>query len=144
MRVYRTKQRMLLLDYLRKNTDTPLCAEEIARGLSECEGCSADRVSVSSVYRNLALLAAGGDVRKFTADDGRTALYQYVDHVRCDAHLHLRCTACGRLLHMDEELSTRVVRAVLGNADFLIDGKQTVFYGVCGECGAQERSEENN
>jgi len=141
MRVYRTKQRMLLLDYLRKNAETPLCAEEIARGLSECEECAAERVSVSSVYRNLALLAAGGDVRKFTADDGRTALYQYVDHVRCDAHLHLRCTACGKLFHMDEELSTRVQRAVMGSANFLIDGKQTVLYGVCSECGAQPRDE---
>ena len=141
MRVYRTKQRMLLLDYLRKNAETPLCAEEIARGLSECEDCAAERVSVSSVYRNLALLAAGGDVRKFTADDGRTALYQYVDHVRCDAHLHLRCTACGKLFHMDEELSPRVQRAVMGSANFLIDGKQTVLYGVCSECGAQPRDE---
>ncbi|MBQ2829714.1 MAG: transcriptional repressor [Oscillospiraceae bacterium] len=140
MRVYRTKQRMLLLDYLKENTDTPLCAEEIARGLSECEcGCT-ERVSVSSVYRNLALLAAGGDVRRFTADDGRTALYQYVDHVRCDTHLHLRCTVCGRLLHMDEELSTRVMRAVFGSANFMIDGKQTVLHGVCGECSANEQS----
>ncbi len=141
MRVYRTKQRMLLLDYLRKNAETPLCAEEIARGLSECEGCGTERVSVSSVYRNLALLAAGGDVRRFTADDGRTALYQYVDHVRCDAHLHLRCTNCGKLLHMEEELSTRVQRAVMSSANFMIDGKQTVLYGTCGECDAQARSE---
>ena len=139
--MYRTKQRMLLLDYLRNNADKPLCAEEIARGLSECECNCSDRVSVSSVYRNLALLAAGGDVRKFTAEDGRTALYQYVDHVRCDAHLHLRCTDCGKLLHMDEDLSIRVLRAVMGSTDFLINGKKTVLYGVCSECRANAQSE---
>lgn len=141
MRPYRTKQRTLLLDYLKKNADTPLCAEAIAQGLSECERSSADRVSVSSVYRNLALLAAGGDVRKFTAEDGRTALYQFVDHVRCDTHLHLRCTECGKLLHMDEDLSARVVRAVKGSTGFLIDGAQTVFFGVCEDCGAQNEGE---
>jgi Fur family ferric uptake transcriptional regulator len=41
-------------------------------------------------------------VQKFQSSDGRTAVYQYMEKLgNCQAHLHIQCMKCGKLLQLD-------------------------------------------
>ena len=75
-----------------------------------------------------------GEVKRFYKDHSRTAVYQAVGCCRCDEHLHLKCTDCGKLLHLNDDASAAVLRNVLQNSHFAVDEKQTVLFGRCEGC----------
>lgn len=129
MKPYLTVQRKMLLSFLRMHAGETLSAAEIATQIKQFND-----ISVSAVYRNLARLADAGRARKFLSADGRTILYQYRDPEKCDAHLHLKCTDCGTVFHMDEITTESVLETVLKYDAFFIDKKETILYGLCGEC----------
>ena len=53
----------------------------------------------------------------------------------CDAHLHLKCVDCGRLIHLDEDVSDALQSDLLRAAGFTVDGRSTTIYGTCAACG---------
>lgn len=129
MRGYKTSQRELLTDYLKSNADQLQSAEKIASAL-----CADGKISVSAVYRNLAKLVSEGYVRRVPDEGGRAMLYQYVDFRRCDSHFHLSCMVCGRVIHMDDDVSGDVLRLIYRAADFTVSENKTFLYGVCSNC----------
>lgn len=129
MKTYETEQRRLLLDFIKKHAERQFTAEAIAREL-----CSGQAISVSAIYRNLAKLAEEGMVRKFHQEGSRTALYQYWSRQSCHEHLHLKCTVCGCVLHMDDDASEGIVEKVRLQNDFRVDGEKTILYGRCEAC----------
>jgi len=129
MRPYNTQQRQALLSYLREHAEGLLSAEELWEGMQ-----GERKISLSAVYRNLNMLAIDGSVRKLLGNDGKTMRYQYVDHDRCDAHLHLKCSRCGRLIHISEETSDTVLRSIANSGGFTVDMRKTILYGLCGSC----------
>jgi len=130
---YETKQRRILLDYLNAHPDRGFSVEELHRGL-----CAAHAAALvpgkSTIYRLIARLVSDGLVKRFSAGQGRMFAYQIVACDACDAHLHLKCTACGGLYHMDHAASEQITSAVLSRSDFSLDEKETVLFGVCGGC----------
>lgn len=129
MKAYNTRQRQALLAYLMERADEPFSAKELCERLGSAEG-----ISASALYRNLARLAGEGAVSRLMGEDGKTALYRYAGDAACAAHLHMKCTRCGRLLHMNETLSDAVLRAVVADESFRIDAGSTVLYGACAAC----------
>ena len=80
----------------------------------------------------------GGDdvsVRRFAPESGGSAAYQAMDPGHCDAHLHLKCVDCGRLIHLDEDVSDALQSDLLRAAGFTVDGRSTTIYGTCAACG---------
>jgi Fur family ferric uptake transcriptional regulator len=75
------------------------------------------------------LLAAMGDEAP-----GRSTVYRALDR-HCDAHLHLKCVDCGRLIHLDEDVSDALQSDLLRAAGFTVDGRSTTIYGTCAACG---------
>lgn len=126
---YRTAQKNMLIAFLHKNADKAFTVEELATALGGKNG-----VGKSTLYRLLPNLVQAGEVKRFYKDNSRTALYQAVGCRHCDEHLHLKCTDCGRILHLDNDASTMVLRNVLRNSHFAIDEKQTVLFGRCEGC----------
>lgn len=129
MRQYSTRQRQALLAYLTEHPQVPLSAEALCEGVSRRQP-----ISVSAVYRNLAKLAEDGEVRKVPGEDGKTVLYQYADHAKCSSHLHMQCSGCGRVLHMDEAVSALMVKSLQDSSGFQIDRGKTILYGKCSDC----------
>jgi Fur family transcriptional regulator, ferric uptake regulator len=130
---YETRQRRILLDYLTEHPDRGFSIEE----LYEClfDEYPPDRVpGKSTLYRLVAKLVAEGLVKRFSGGQGRIFAYQIVACEKCDAHLHLKCTACGGLYHMDHAASERIMNEVLSRSDFSLDEKETVLFGVCKGC----------
>lgn len=127
---YHTAQKARLFSFLQQHADTAFTAEELCDALA-----GAGEVGKSTVYRLLPQLIAEGQVKRFSGSGRRRVLYQAVGCTHCDAHLHLKCTACGRIIHLDESASDAVLRRVLQSSAFAVDEKQTVLFGKCAACG---------
>ena len=117
------------MEYLRGHQEIPLSAEQIAAGIGD--------INPSTVYRNIAWLIDEGLVVKTLSADGHTALYQYHDRTVCCGHLHMRCQACGRLMHLDDRLSCEITRLLCSRGEFHLDAGNTVLLGQCRACTAE-------
>lgn len=130
MREYKTKPRQLLYDFLEKNAHKQFTAEEIAANLKT--------VSLSSVYRNILQLVKDGCVKKFQQEEKSGFLYQFIG-TKCNTHLHLKCSGCGQILHMDEKRTIELEKAVESTLDFTLDKNNTILFGSCKECDLQKK-----
>ena len=127
---YHTAQKARLFSFLQQHADAAFTAEELCDALADT-----GEVGKSTVYRLLPQLIAEGQVKRFSGSGRRRVLYQAVGCAHCDAHLHLKCTACGRIIHLDESASDAVLHRVLQSSAFAVDEKQTVLFGKCAACG---------
>ena len=130
---YKTRQRARITALLAENRASHLSAEEIWRLLSE----RGDAVSRATIYRALDRLVEQGEVRRYVRGDGECACYQLADE-RCSEHYHFRCTACGRLLHVECAQLDAIAAHVREEHGFLLDGARTVFYGLCVDCAREK------
>ena len=128
MAKYNTEQRKKLLDYLISNADSCLSASQIAEALKN------EDISVSAVYRNLSDLEKSGRIRKLSKSGSRESYYQYIDTDRCKDRLHLSCVECGKLFHLDNCISKKLLEEVSESDGFAINKSQSVLYGVCKNC----------
>ena len=88
----------------------------------------------STVSKYMTRLAEEGTVKKFIRDNSRSLAYQIIKDDHCHNHLHLKCTKCGRLFHMDEKLSDELMSRVIAMSDFRINEDETVLFGKCARC----------
>ncbi len=128
MKKYSTTQRVLLLSFLKSNSEKQFSVDELYAALGD-EG-----ISRSAIYRNIDKLSAERVVRRFTDAGGSRSLYQYVGGEECSFHLHLQCKGCGRIIHMDPATSETVVGAALKKNGFHVDKKDTMLLGRCRSC----------
>ena len=132
---YRTKQRELIERFLIEHSDRHLSADDVAAYLRE----QGSPVGKSTVYRCLDLLVEQGSVRRYFLEEGHGACYQYSDgDGRCHEHFHLKCTGCGRLIHVECDYLSEVAAHVLEHHGFTIDNTKTVLYGLCSDCAARK------
>ena len=131
MEGYHTDQKDRLLDFLGQNTTRQFKMEEIVSALD-------GKVGKSTVYRLMRSLVEEGRVRRFEL--GRTIYYQYLSDASCDSHLHLKCTVCGRMQHLDCSVSTFLRRQILATNRFQLDDRLTLLFGLCDDC--REKSPE--
>ena len=136
MAEYQTQQKTLLLDYMARHAEDTLSMEEVAEGLKSDLGDKAP--GKSTVYRLVNRLVEEGTVRRFNADDSRRSLYQIVGGKNCHHHLHMKCTQCGKLVHMNDEQSERIIEQIYGDSSFAVNQEQTTLYGSCAECSKRK------
>ncbi len=128
MKGYTTAQRRLLTEYFERHCDQQLTAERIAADMMQ----SGD-ISRSAVYRNIDRMVKEGQLRRFATEDGRLT-YQYLASAHCCEHIHMQCTRCGRIFHMEDHSAETALKKALASTHFQIDQQRTVLYGVCGGC----------
>ena len=126
---YNTKQKQILVDYLKANKNRHLSVAEIAQGVQN------RGVGKSTVYRKITELCASGELRRFRGADGKSVVYQYMDSSKdCKNHFHLKCTGCGALQHLGCE-SVMILKAhIKEHHGFNVDMGTTVIYGLCSNC----------
>ena len=130
---YNTEQKKAVLQFLLAKSRQPYTIEEIARALTGVVG-------KSTVYRQIPLLVNEGYVRRFAGENPRKPVYQAVAGAHCDAHLHMKCVSCGKLLHMTEQISDKVIDMVQKESQFSVD-EETVLYGKCSACNHKSLTE---
>ena len=133
MAEYKTRQKEILLAYLRETTDTPQSIEDIVRALQT----RGEGLGQSTVYRLIKKMCDEGTLKCFTED--RRFLYQLAGGEECHHHLHLKCTSCGRLLHMDHAQSERLIENIYGQNGFAVSETDTTLFGRCGDCSKKDR-----
>ena len=126
MRSYDTKAKSALSEFLRTNADRQFTAEELAAKMSESAG-------KSTVYRLLSKMCDEGEIRRLPREGERGSYYQAIPDETCLGHLHLKCSRCGKLVHLEDAESRRIFAMALENG-FIIDTKLTMLYGICGDC----------
>ncbi len=124
---YVTSQRKALFEVLEQHRDETLCADQIISIMGES-------MSRSAVYRNLSSLEKQGLIKKTAVSGSNKVLYRYTGSKECRDHLHLECSKCGKTYHLKMPATSALIDGVMQNANFRIDTKDTVLYGVCEKC----------
>ena len=132
MAEYLTEQKKTLAAFLARRIDTAYSIEELIEELRLEYGDRAP--GKSTVYRLITKLVDEGSVKRFVKGNSRTFLYQAIDCSGAHAHLHLRCTDCGKLIHLDHSVSDKLVDQVALFSDFSVSEAETVLLGKCKGC----------
>ncbi len=128
---YKTKQKEKILDYLIRNKEKHTNVQEIITFLT-AEG---NPIGTATIYRQLDKLVDCGMVRRYNFDGKTGACYQYIENKEeCHEHFHLKCTICGKLIHLNCDRLSNINRHIFEKHGFQVDSSQTVFYGKCSEC----------
>ena len=125
-----TRQRRVILEEL-KRTDLHPTAAEIYHIVRQ----RIPNISLGTVYRNLELLVAAGEVRKLKVSGSRARF----DGDLGDHH-HVRCTLCGRIDDMKDlpvPLAEDKFESLTG---YKVTGFRLEFVGICRTC-RQSRGE---
>ena len=135
MASYNTHQKEILISFLKNHPDTPFSIDELTeRLISEAP----DAPGKSTVYRLMGQLVEKGTVKRFVKGNSRQFLYQIAGTEECHHHLHLKCTGCGKLLHMKHEQSEQLLSNILGENDFSVELDSTTIFGSCKDCRTKE------
>ena len=134
---YQTKQKAQVLQYLETHSRQHITAAELLIALNT----GGVQIGSATVYRQLEKLEEQGLVRRYSLDDRGSACWQFAGEgaqSACHSHFHLKCTVCGRLIHLDCGHLQQIANHVAEEHGFQINPARTVFYGTCGDCSGAE------
>lgn len=128
---YRTKNRQMILSYLRQNSNRTVCVNDIYGYLKE----NGMEVNLTTIYRYLDKLVAEKQLVKYASDQGDKACYHYIDKNKdCLNQLHLQCKECGELFHVDPDFATIMEKEFQTKFGFKIDYSTSILHGTCNNC----------
>lgn len=127
MKVYNTHQRKNLIDFLQNNSSKTFTIEEIINGMGNSE------ISQSTAYRLMTKLVEDGLVHRSVKGNSRSFVYQYISDKKCEGHLHMKCTDCGKVYHLDSSITKHIQNDIKSNTSFEIDN-HSVLLGKCSLC----------
>lgn len=119
-----SRQRQTILEVLKSVTCHPTAAWIYERVRQEIPN-----ISLGTVYRNLSLLKASGDIISFTPEDG---VERFDGDIR--PHFHLMCRSCGQVADIPEIEMQGVERQAEQLSGCEITGYDVMFYGLCKHC----------
>ncbi len=126
-----TRQRQVILDAVKQSKNHPT-----ADDVYEKVRARLPRVSLGTVYRNLDILAASGDIVRLAP--GRT---QMRFDGKLEPHYHMTCIHCGRVEDLPMPASDNPVEILEKVTSHLtrygVFGHKLEFVGVCAECKAK-------
>ena len=134
---YKTAQREAIIDCLRF-AHGHMTAAAVHKALL----AAGHKVSAATVYRQLEKLVSEDVVIRSTPAGEKSACFELVDSSSCHpGHCyHMKCTTCGRLIHLDCEKVEELSRHMLEEHGFVVDTAATVFFGTCAECARKAAS----
>ena len=130
---YKTRQREILLDYLRSAAGGHITAGDVC-AYFKSQGAA---IGQSTVYRQLESLVDEGIVNKYVIDGSSPACFEFVgaeSHMDADICYHCKCEKCGKLLHLHCDELEGMQSHLYSEHRFRLNPLRTVFYGVCEQC----------
>ncbi len=129
---YSTHSKNLVLSLFRDNPSSSFTPGDVGNRLPS--------VPKSSVYRIVDSLERDGLLRKTGVGSSRSVYYQISDRESCPRHMHIRCTSCGRTIHMDEGTSKEIETLLETKLGFW-GCYSSVLSGKCSDCMKRENKE---
>lgn len=124
-----TKQRQLILEAVKARPDHPV-ADEIYQAVRALD----PKISRSTVYRNLRLLAEDGELRSVQIPEADRFDY------RLERHHHLLCSRCGAV--SDAPLAYQPQFDLLAaQSGYQVEGHYIVFVGLCPKCQGKDNNQ---
>ena len=124
-----TRQRRLIREAVR-STDSHPTAEWVYEAVRR----SLPRISLGTVYRNLQVLVAEGELRSWTRG-GRTRY-----DADLSAHDHFSCRECGLLLDLERPPRAFAEERRLRARGHEIEEHVLEFVGICRDCRPRQRT----
>ena len=124
---YNTENRLRIERLFKSVGARSLTADEITHLLSP------DGSGRSSFYRIISKMVDEGKLRRIADEKTRRTTYQYLGDEHCAEHLHLKCNGCGRLIHLDHDVSEKLVTSLRSIGGFALDARSMLF-GRCEKC----------
>lgn len=116
-----SRQREAILENLRSRMDHPT-ADAVYADIKK----TYPRISLGTVYRNLALLVDMGLIRKIDCGQG---IVRYDGHM--ESHDHFVCRNCGKMIDL---MPSKNVVPAKNPAIGSIESYSLIFRGYCKEC----------
>ncbi len=124
-----SKKREAILNVI-KNTDSHPTAEWIYQKLKP----EIKDLSLGTVYRNLALFVANGDIIKVATVDNQERY-----DARINEHSHFICNSCSAVIDIENPKSSDELITNIGkNYNFNISSYNLSFYGECENCSSHK------
>lgn len=128
---YRTKNRDMMVAYMKENKDRTVYVSDIHQYMKS-QGVN---VNVTTIYRFLDKLQEESRVLKYAADKGESAGFQYVGEGNsCEEHLHVKCSSCGKVAHLDCAFMEEIRSHLRNHHDFQLQCSGSSLFGLCEEC----------
>ena len=124
---YNTTARRELLAFFEEHSDRAFTLDEI------CDEMIEHAHGKSTVYRLVPKLVEAGCLRRIPDANTWKATYQFIGGKGCSEHLHLKCKGCGKLIHLDPEISHALGDALKKSRGFTLD-ESTLLFGRCKDC----------
>lgn len=119
-----TRQRKVILEELRKVNTHPSADE-----LYEMVRKRLPRISLGTVYRNLEILSASGNIQKL---EPGCSLKRFDGNP--SEHCHIRCVSCDRVVDAAITPDLEIDLEQVNSTDFKIIGHKLEFFGLCPQC----------
>ncbi len=119
-----SRQREAILESLRSRYDHPT-AEQLYIDLK----AKYPKISLGTVYRNLALLESIGDIVKISTNAESDRFDGCAEN-----HYHLACTKCGGVSDVDMPVNAGLDAIAEKYTKAEIKTHSLIFYGVCENC----------
>ena len=119
-----TRQRMLILEELRG-----MCTHPTAEELYSRVRARMPYISLSTVYRNLELLAAANEVLRL---DSAGTIRRFDGNTM--PHRHILCMRCGKVDDLPSDCGPIPDHESIHVDGFTVTGVRVEFEGVCDEC----------
>ncbi len=132
MAKYSTVSHTMIMKYLMDNREKVVTVNDIDNYLKE-QGVT---VNITTIYRFLNKLSDGGEVMKYVASKGEMSTFQYVNEEehQCREHLHLNCTKCGKVIHLECGFMKEISQHIGAHHGFVLQCETSVLYGICKAC----------
>lgn len=128
---YSTKKKSSILHFFEDNPDQEVGVHEVHDFLTNQNM----EMNLTTVYRNLDKLVEQGIVIKSVHGKKEQATYRYLKgREGCSQHLHLKCTRCGMIMHLDCEFMREIAEHIQVDHGFLIDCRESYIAGLCAGC----------
>jgi Fur family ferric uptake transcriptional regulator len=126
-----TKQRNMILECLKENSERHMTVEEILESIQNKSG----HVGIATLYRNLKLLDDQNRIEKTYISEGSAPCYKILGG-SCGKHTHhhMICKECGAIADFEDDLLEAIEKIILVTKDFTVTDHRVSFYGLCGKC----------
>ncbi len=131
---YNTGGKSTVLEFFRSNCDLQFTAEDVISALAErCKSTGEKLPGKSSVYRIISKFEQDGVLRYFVDDETSKRFYQYSGE-HCDSHFHLKCSGCGKVVHLECKIGDELLRHISSHHGFSVSAGRSVLVGECESC----------
>jgi len=128
---YRTKNKDFIMNYLEQHGDHRISAQDLYDAMIK-QNLS---VNMATIYRHLERLSEDGSVLRIKSNADDRNYYQYVgSHVNCEDHLHMQCSECGRMFHLECRFMDDISDHLLTHHGFQINCQKSLLVGLCAQC----------